>query len=140
MKNDLNHTFAFYFRVLAPDAPQPEREYEFTDERDFRLDFAWPDIKVGVEIDGAGGGGYGRKIKCHNCYVTVRAMKKDGSFGKELRVPYPSHGSGSHLDRDAIKGNLLVSMGWKLLRVTSSMLENDPAGFIEVLVEVLNNE
>jgi very-short-patch-repair endonuclease len=31
---------------------EPEREYQFHDGRKWRLDFAWPVHKVGVEIDG----------------------------------------------------------------------------------------
>lgn len=34
----------------------PEREFEFSTERKWRFDFAWPAIKVAVEIQGFGGG------------------------------------------------------------------------------------
>ena len=33
----------------------PEREFEFSTERKWRFDFAWPAIKVAVEIQGFGG-------------------------------------------------------------------------------------
>ncbi len=33
---------------------QPVREYRFHPERRWRFDFAWPDIKLAVEIDGRG--------------------------------------------------------------------------------------
>lgn len=32
------------------------KEFEFSPDRKWRLDFAWPDLKVGVEIDGFGFG------------------------------------------------------------------------------------
>lgn len=32
----------------------PETEYRFHDVRKFCLDFAWPDVKVGLETDGYG--------------------------------------------------------------------------------------
>ena len=32
--------------------PEPEREYRFDAKRRFRFDFAWPEIKLAVEING----------------------------------------------------------------------------------------
>jgi very-short-patch-repair endonuclease len=32
--------------------PIPEREFKFLDNRRFRFDFAWPDIKLACEVDG----------------------------------------------------------------------------------------
>jgi len=32
--------------------PAPEREYRFDPERRWRFDFAWPGLKVAVEIEG----------------------------------------------------------------------------------------
>ena len=37
-----------------PTLPEPVREYRFHDTRRWRFDFAWPDIKLAVEIDGRG--------------------------------------------------------------------------------------
>lgn len=34
--------------------PAPVREYRFHPVRKWRLDFAWPDIRLGIEIDGRG--------------------------------------------------------------------------------------
>lgn len=34
--------------------PLPEREYAFFDSRRWRFDFAWPAIKLAVEIEGRG--------------------------------------------------------------------------------------
>ncbi len=45
--------FKFAWNTLATKAP-PEREYLFHDERRWRFDFAWPSIKLAVEIDGRG--------------------------------------------------------------------------------------
>ena len=35
-----------------PDIPAPVREYEFAKPRRWRFDFAWPDVRVAVEIEG----------------------------------------------------------------------------------------
>ena len=50
--SDLERSFAFYWRLLAPDAPEPEREYRFHPVRRWRFDFAWEASKVAVECEG----------------------------------------------------------------------------------------
>ena len=40
-----------------PEIPAPEAEYRFHPTRQYRLDFAWPEYKVAVEIDGMGPAG-----------------------------------------------------------------------------------
>jgi len=37
---------------LAPELPQPVREFRFSAPRRYRFDFAWPQQKVAVEIEG----------------------------------------------------------------------------------------
>lgn len=32
--------------------PEPERQYEVVVDRRYRLDFAWPDVRLGAEVDG----------------------------------------------------------------------------------------
>jgi very-short-patch-repair endonuclease len=32
--------------------PEPVRQHKFSDTRRFKLDFAWPDQKLGVEVNG----------------------------------------------------------------------------------------
>jgi very-short-patch-repair endonuclease len=48
----LEREFALRWRQLAPDAPEPVREYRFHPVRRFRLDFAWPEQRVAVEAMG----------------------------------------------------------------------------------------
>jgi len=43
----------FYFQVQKSNLPTPNREYAFSpDGRRWRFDFAWPELKVAVEIEG----------------------------------------------------------------------------------------
>ena len=42
----------FALHVRADGLPAPEREYRFHPERRWRFDFAWPDRKLAVEIEG----------------------------------------------------------------------------------------
>lgn len=50
--SDLEETFAAYWRLFAPGAPAPAREYRFAPPRRWRADFAWPAHRVMVEIEG----------------------------------------------------------------------------------------
>jgi len=48
--SNLEETFAL--QILALKLEPPHREYKFIKGRKFRFDFAWPDKKIAVEIDG----------------------------------------------------------------------------------------
>lgn len=45
-------SFAAWWARLHPTQPAPERELTFAKPRRFRFDFAWPEQRVAVEIDG----------------------------------------------------------------------------------------
>lgn len=40
------------FQIRATKLPSPETEYRFDPSRRWRFDFAWPDRKVAVEVEG----------------------------------------------------------------------------------------
>jgi len=46
----LEDLFAFHVRMV--NLPEPMREYRFAAPRRFAFDFAWPDLRVAVEIEG----------------------------------------------------------------------------------------
>ena len=50
--SQLEATFAQ--QILALGLPEPEREYQFDEARKWKFDFAWPEKRVAVEIDGRG--------------------------------------------------------------------------------------
>ena len=50
-KSLLEHELARQILLLR--LPEPEREYRFHPVRKWRCDFAWPDLKVLVEVEGA---------------------------------------------------------------------------------------
>lgn len=52
----------FYLMLRAKKLPRPVPEYRFHDTRKFRLDYAWPEFRVGLEVDGGvwTGGAHGR--------------------------------------------------------------------------------
>ena len=43
--------FALHCRLELPAHLQPQAEYRFDDVRKWRIDFAWPDRKLAVEIE-----------------------------------------------------------------------------------------
>lgn len=71
-----------------------QREFRFDTERMYRLDFAWPERKVGVEING-------------------------GIFLGKIGA----HSSPTKILRDMEKGNLLVQLGWRVLRFTPAQVK-----------------
>lgn len=48
--SDLEEALAFQLRLL--DGPRPEREYLFAPPRRWKADFAWPDARLLVEVEG----------------------------------------------------------------------------------------
>jgi len=117
MSSDKAELFAGYWRMLEDDEYNaPVREYRFAalacggvgkgvrqrlsnlGWHDWRFDFAWPDDKVAVEIDG-------------NAWHT--------------------RGGGRHSqDDDKEKGNLAISLGWRVFHFSPQMLERDPQACI----------
>jgi very-short-patch-repair endonuclease len=43
---------ALLFQVKALGLPEPVQEHQFSPPRRWRFDFAWPDLKVAVEVEG----------------------------------------------------------------------------------------
>jgi very-short-patch-repair endonuclease len=78
-----------------------EREYPFYPERGWRFDFAFPEQRVAVEVDGAMWGVQGR------------------------------HQRPDHLAEQNDKGNAATLLGWRLLRFTTAqVLSGDAFGMI----------
>lgn len=139
MTTNLEATFLYYWRIFAQGLPDPIPQHMFHPKRKWRLDYAFVQNKVGIELQGAGAGGYGRRIQCHRCRAVVRARKKDGSPGKELRVPYPSHATGSKNDADANKNIGALLMGWRIVYITPGLLtESKAEKTIATVVRILD--
>jgi very-short-patch-repair endonuclease len=61
--SDLERSFDTYWNILAPKQfPNPVAEYRFTDERKYRLDRAWHEFRVAIELQG-GVGSRGRHVR-----------------------------------------------------------------------------
>lgn len=78
-------------QIHAHGLPAPEREFRFHEVRGWRLDFAWPDLRIGVEVDG--GTGPGRR---------GRHVQPQG------------------FQNDVDKMNAATASGWRIFRYTAS--------------------
>lgn len=70
----------------------PVREYQFCPDRKYRFDFAWPDRKLAVEVEGG------------------------TRFGRSR------HSKGDGFERDAAKYNRAARDGWMVLRYSTRMV------------------
>ncbi len=63
-KSSLELTFETYWKALAKDLPLYSDEFKFHPKRKWRFDYAWPDKKIALELDGGtwlrGGGRHNR--------------------------------------------------------------------------------
>lgn len=67
-----------YFDMM--DVPTPELEFRFHPERKWRFDFAWPDKKLALEVDGGIWirGGHNRGAQIKKDWEKRNAAAKDG--------------------------------------------------------------
>jgi len=134
-RSDLEAGFDTQFKRLAEGLPLPVPNHKFDKKRRWQIDRAWPDVKVGVELEG---GAHGRMVICHSCNQPVRARKADGTPGKVVMVS----GWHAHPNRfigDKEKYNALTVAGWKLLRFTNDDVIADPFSMVETIRAVLES-
>jgi len=92
--------------------PEPTREYRFHETRKWRFDFAWPEVRIAIEVEG---GAFGMK-------------------NKEGKMIQGGHNRGAHMTKDCEKYNTAQLMGWKVYRFTAVSIRNGDA--LEVCEEL----
>lgn len=90
---------------------EPAMEHRYAWPRRYRFDFAWPDIKLAVEIDGG------------NRLAVIGKNGKPYAVGRHTQAD------------DYAKLNLAIKLGWRVLRFTPAMVTSGEA--ISDLLEVL---
>ena len=105
-KSGLEEGFATLWRLMA-NGPEPEREFRFHALRLWRFDFAWPDTKVAVEMEG-------------------------GVF-----IGKGGHRSKTNFMSDCEKYNEAAAIGWRVLRFHAAVLRENPAWCVEVVKRAL---
>jgi very-short-patch-repair endonuclease len=99
----------FLVQIKNAGLQEPASEYRFHPVRLWRLDFAYPEKKIAIEIDG---GGWGRPVFCNRCRQPVTRFVNGRS--------YPVREGGRHhtakgAENDNEKKNTLAEMGWRVL-------------------------
>jgi very-short-patch-repair endonuclease len=90
--------------------PEPVHNHRFHPVRRWKIDYAWPDQKLAVEIEG---GHRSRPVVCHHCNTQVMQRSK---AGKMVPVKIGGAHTSTRYTGDLEKYNTLAMMGWVLLR------------------------
>ena len=102
-KSVLEETFALHIR--AEKLPEPVRELKFHSVRQWRFDFAWPELKLAVEVEG----------------ITSYGKNKNGS----MRLG--RHQTAKGVEEDCIKYGEAMKLGWTVYRCTGAIIKSGAA-------------
>jgi len=107
---DKKHMFSYLWRVLAENLDPPQEEYNF---------------------DGC----IGRKHRFDFAFVEQKvAVEVEGNA-------WHIKGGGSHMqDTDLEKYNLAAVLGWRVLRFSPKMLQNNPDNCIDLVLRCLRGD
>lgn len=89
---------AFRAALSMAGIPDPEREFRFVETRRFRFDYAWPAVRMAVEVEGG---------------IFMRGGGR--------------HNRGAYMLTDMEKYNLAAENGWTLLRYTPQQVISSEA-------------
>jgi very-short-patch-repair endonuclease len=109
-KETLENSFLTHWVLLFPTLPPPQRQYPVRNPvsgRDWKIDFAWAEPKIGVEIQGG-------------------AWMKGGG----------GHTTAMGQARDYIRHNYLTKIGWRFLYFNTVQCK-DMASVVELVADVL---
>ena len=97
--------------------PEPVYEHKHIKKRQFRLDIAWPEYTVGIEVQGG--------------IHPLPRKRKDGT----VVVMPGAHGTPAGIRRDNEKSNLSLLEGWSVLKVEPKELcTTDTAEMVKQLI------
>lgn len=130
----LERAFDTQFQRLAHDLPSPINQHRFVADRRWKIDRAWPDMKIAVELHG---GTKGYRVHCHQCGTMVRAKKKDGTPGKFLTLP-GNHSKPGRIQGDMEKANRLALEGWLLLTFHTDDVTGNPFDMIDTIRKAID--
>ena len=108
MSNTLSpvQKFELALTVYGQDLPTPAREFQFCRQRKWRFDYCW-----GVNMGRDNGGAFLPLLR-------MVAVEIDGGG-------WSSRGGGKHgLDRDKEKLNVAAALGWRVIRLSGSLLDD----------------
>lgn len=123
-KTVLEETFAFWWRALAPDLPAPTPEYRFAAEY-----VGGPGKGLRQRLRDAGLRDWRFDFAWPDRHVAVEC--EGGVYTRG------AHGSVSGILRDIEKYNAAAQIGWTVIRLTPTMLYDNPIGAISMVREAL---
>lgn len=100
---------AFLALCEAHGLPAPIQQHRFAPPRRWRFDFAWPDQRLGVEVDG---------------------LKRGGEYGRHQRI--------DGILGDAEKAEAGLLLGWDVYRVPGPWLSRRPSGVADTIKALLS--
>ncbi len=95
----LEATFAAQWAMAG--LPEPEREFRFMTGRAWRFDFAWPAVRVALEVEG-------------NMFLGGRGANRGMGGGRHLRA--------LGFQDDCVKYGAAAMLGWLVLRATGPLV------------------
>lgn len=117
MKKESKLEIAFSRQMSMANLPEWKTEFYFHVDRRWRLDFAWPDVKVGVEIHG---GTYSKSpwahrngTQLHGAYEKMNAAQTAGWIVLQLDEKHVRSGDGLTMLFDALatRGAIRTQIG-----------------------------
>lgn len=93
------------WHIAAHKLPEPQREYRFHRTRRWRFDFAWPDKKIAVEVEG----------------ITRYGKNANGS------IRLGRHQTAKGFKGDCEKYNAAIFEGWRVLRYPQDVVVSGEA-------------
>ncbi len=115
----------------------PNREHRFHPTRKWRFDFAWPDDRLAVEMEG---GVFSHPVKCDKCKEPVERFDKRTKRMVRVYATYGGHTTNTNFQADCAKYNAAAGLGWIVLRYTSKDMEDRPVQVVEEIMAVLSHE
>jgi very-short-patch-repair endonuclease len=101
--------------------------YRFHSTRRWRIDFAWPNQMLAVEIEGAVWGAVIEFLEP----ARARKLRSSGEVryakGQKVTLAGGGHSRGAGMEKDMAKYNTLSLLGWRLLRFSVGMVEDGSA-------------
>jgi very-short-patch-repair endonuclease len=113
---------ALLLLMRAENLPEPKSQYRFYRGRRWAFDFAWPQKKVAVEVEG---GTWGNPVTCHACGKTVRRQTKKGRWYTVREGG--RHNTGKGFESDVEKYTMAALLGWRVVRVTTNHIRKGQA-------------
>ena len=155
-KSSLELKFAALWSVNAEGWPSPLHDHRVVREEDtqgrtrfvtdtgrvrmWKFDFAWPEFRVAVEMEG---GVHSWPVRCNHCKKLVTTAPKRTSTGKMSKPQQVMAAGGGHTrgvlySENCRKYNTAARLGWTVLRYTRYDIDKRPMEIVAEIKEFLS--